>query len=54
MLQKIPGVMVFLGARPREQPLEGWPQNHSNLVVFDEDAMPVGAALYAQVALELT
>lgn len=53
VLQKIPGVMVFLGARPRGQPLEGWPQNHSNLVVFDEDAMPVGAALYAKVALEL-
>jgi hippurate hydrolase len=53
VLQKIPGVMAFLGARPREQPLEGWAQNHSNLVVFDEDAMPVGAALYAKVALEL-
>ena len=54
VLQKIPGVMAFLGSRPRENPLEGWPMNHSNLVVFDEDAMPVGAALYAQVALELT
>ena len=27
------------------------PQNHSNLVVFDEEAMPVGVALYAAVAL---
>jgi amidohydrolase len=53
VLQKIPGVMAFLGSRPREHPLEGWAQNHSNLVVFDEDAMPVGAALYAKVALEL-
>jgi hypothetical protein len=28
--------------------------NHSNIVVFDEDALPVGVALYAKVALELT
>jgi amidohydrolase len=53
VLQKIPGVMAFLGARPREHPLEGWAMNHSNVVVFDEDAMPIGAALYAKVALEL-
>jgi amidohydrolase len=53
VLQNIPGVMAFLGSRPRENPLEGWAQNHSNLVVFDEDAMPIGAALYAKVALEL-
>ena len=46
--------MVFLGARPRDTPLEGFAMNHSNLVVFDEDALPVGAALYAKVALELT
>jgi amidohydrolase len=54
VLQKIRGVMVFLGARPRETPLEGFAMNHSNIVVFDEDALPVGVALYAKVALELT
>jgi amidohydrolase len=53
VLQRLPGVMVMLGARPPEQPLEGWPMNHSNLVTFDEAAMPVGAALYAKAALEL-
>jgi len=53
VLQKIPGVMVSLGARPRDRKLTGYPQNHSNLVVFDEDAMAVGAALYAAVAQRL-
>jgi hypothetical protein len=28
--------------------------NHSNVVLFDEEALPVGVALYAKVALELT
>ncbi|HUG30610.1 MAG TPA: M20 family metallopeptidase [Candidatus Limnocylindria bacterium] len=53
VLQRIPGVMVNLGARPRDRVLEGFPQNHSNLVVFDEDAMAVGVALYAAVAQQL-
>jgi hippurate hydrolase len=53
VLQRIPGAMAFLGARPRDQPLAGYPQNHSNQVVFEEAAMAVGAALYAKVALEL-
>ncbi|HEX3265593.1 MAG TPA: amidohydrolase [Candidatus Limnocylindrales bacterium] len=53
VLQRIPGVMVDLGARPRDADPEGYPQNHSNRVVFDEAAMAVGAALHAKVALEL-
>lgn len=53
VLQRIPGVMVDLGARPRDRALEGYPQNHSSTVVFDEAAMAVGAALYAKAALEL-
>jgi amidohydrolase len=53
VLQRIPGVMVDLGARPRDRELEGYPQNHSSTVVFDEAAMAVGAALYAKAALEL-
>ena len=54
VLEKVRGVMAFLGARPRGTPLEGFAMNHSNVVVFDEDALPVGVALYAKVALELT
>lgn len=53
VLQRIPGVMVNLGARPRDRDLAGYPQNHSNLVVFDEDAMAAGLALYTAVAQQL-
>jgi hippurate hydrolase len=51
VLQKVPGAMAFLGARPDGVDPETAPQNHSDLVVFDEDAMPLGVALYAAVAL---
>ncbi len=43
--------MAFLGARPPGEDPETAPANHSNLVVFDEPSMAVGAALYAGVAL---
>ena len=51
VLQKVPGAMAFLGSVPAGTDPETVPQNHSNLVVFDEEAMPVGVALYAAVAL---
>ena len=51
VLQKVPGAMAFLGSVPGGIDPQTVPQNHSNLVVFDEDAMPVGVALYAAVAL---
>ena len=53
VLQRIPGVMVDLGGRPRDRELAGYPMNHSNLVVFDEDAMAAGVALYVAVAERL-
>ena len=53
VLQRVPGVMVNLGARPRDRELAGFPQNHSNVVVFEEDAMAAGVALYAAVAQRL-
>jgi hippurate hydrolase len=53
VLQRVPGAMANLGARPRDRALEGFPQNHSSRVVFEEAAMAVGAALHAKVALEL-
>jgi hippurate hydrolase len=43
--------MVFLGAAPAGVEPESVPQNHSNMVVFDEPPMAIGAALYAAVAL---
>jgi len=51
VLQQVPGAMAFLGGRPPGVDEATAPQNHSNLVVFDEDAMPVGVALYAAVAI---
>ncbi len=53
VLQRIPGVMVNLGARPRDRELAGFPQNHSNVVVFDEDAIAAGVALHVAVAQQL-
>jgi hippurate hydrolase len=53
VLQRIPGAMVDLGGRPRDRELEGYPQNHSSTVVFDEAAMAVGAALHARFAVEI-
>jgi amidohydrolase len=53
VLRRIPGVMAFLGARPRDRELVGYPQNHSNLVAFEEDAMAAGIALYTAVAQQL-
>jgi amidohydrolase len=51
VLDEIPGTMMFLGGTPPGRDPRTAPANHSNLVVFDEDAMPLGVELYAQVAL---
>jgi hippurate hydrolase len=51
VLQQVPGAMAFLGGRPNGVDPETGPHNHSNLVVFDEEAMAVGVALYAAVAI---
>jgi hippurate hydrolase len=52
VLQRVPGVMAFLGACPPGLDPETAPANHSNLVVFDEEPLPAGVALYAQMALQ--
>ena len=51
VLERVPGMMAFLGARPASEDSETAPQNHSNLVVFDEASMALGVALYAAAAL---
>ncbi|HET7703315.1 MAG TPA: M20 family metallopeptidase [Candidatus Limnocylindrales bacterium] len=51
VLQQVPGAMAFVGAQLSEADPMTAPQNHSNLVVFDEAAMAVGVALYAEVAI---
>jgi len=52
VLQRIPGAFAFLGGRPADvDPADAAP-NHSNRVVFDEDAMASGVAMYAAFALD--
>ncbi len=51
VLQRVPGLMAFVGARPEDEDPATAPQNHSNLVVFDEASMANGVALYAASAL---
>ena len=52
VLQRVPGAMAFLGACPPGADPASVAGNHSNLVVFDEDALPAGTALYAAMALD--
>ena len=52
VLQRVPGAMAFLGACPPGVEPATAPANHSNLVVFDEEPLPTGVALYAQMALQ--
>jgi hippurate hydrolase len=52
VLERVPGAMAFLGGCPPELDPATAPGNHSNLVVFDEAALPSGVALYAQMALQ--
>ncbi len=52
VLHEVPGVMAILGARPPGVDESAAPVNHSDRVVFDEDTMANGAALYAAVALQ--
>jgi hippurate hydrolase len=51
VLQRVPGALAFLGATPPGVDPRHAEPNHSNRVVFDEDAMATGIALYTQVAL---
>jgi amidohydrolase len=51
VLQRVPGAMAFLGARSEGSDPATTPSNHSGRVIFDEAAMPVGAATYTAVAL---
>jgi hippurate hydrolase len=51
VLQRVPGTMAFLGAMPPGARPDQVHPNHSNRVVFDEEAMVTGMATYAAVAL---
>jgi amidohydrolase len=51
VLNKLPGAMIFLGGTPDGvNPATAAP-NHSNRVMFEEQAMKTGIAMYASLAL---
>jgi hippurate hydrolase len=52
VLQQVPGAMAFLGTCPPGVDFHRAAPNHSNRMVIDEDAMAVGVALHAAIALE--
>jgi amidohydrolase len=52
VLAHVPGALAFLGGCPPGTDAATAPPNHSNRVVFDEDAMASGVALYAALALD--
>jgi hippurate hydrolase len=52
VLAEVPGALAFLGGcPPGVDPLSA-PPNHSNRVIFDEDALSSGVAVYAALALD--
>ena len=51
VLQEVPGAMVFLGGTHADRNLAAAAPNHSNHVVFDEQAMVTGTTMYAAMAL---
>jgi len=51
VLERLPGSIMFLGGTPSGQNPATAALNHSNRVMFDEDAMEVGVSLYAAMAL---
>lgn len=51
VLEKLPGAMIFLGGTPHNKDPRTAAPNHSNRVMFEEDAMTTGMALYSSLAL---
>ncbi|MET0144249.1 MAG: M20 family metallopeptidase [Ilumatobacteraceae bacterium] len=52
VLQQVPGAMMFLGGTHLDRNPATAAPNHSNRVMFDEQAMAAGIATYAAVALD--
>lgn len=52
VLREVPGALAFLGGCPRGTDPRAAAPNHSNRVVFDEESMAAGAAVYAGLALD--
>jgi hippurate hydrolase len=50
VLQAVPGVQLGLSACPPDADAAEAPFNHSPYAVFDDAALPVGAAVLAEMA----
>lgn len=54
VLAEVPGAMIALGALPTGADPAHAPFNHSGRALFDDAVLPLGAALYAELALRRT
>jgi hippurate hydrolase len=51
VLNQVPGALAFLGGCPPHLDPDTAAPNHSNRVMFDEEAMVTGTAMYAAMAM---
>jgi hippurate hydrolase len=51
VVDRVPGAMLFLGCTPHDRDFTTADSNHSNRVIHDEAALPVGVATHAALAL---
>ena len=51
VVDRVPGAMLFLGCTPHDRDFTTAATNHSNRVVHDEAALPVGVAMHAALAM---
>ena len=52
LLQRVPGLFIFLGVTPRGIDPATAPANHSPLFVVDEAALPTGITALASLAID--
>jgi amidohydrolase len=50
--QQIPGLYVFLGSRPPDEPAEGFPANHSPRFHIDESVLKLGVRTLTHLAAD--
>ena len=51
VLQQVPGAYFFVGACPTGSTPGATPDTHSNVVIFDEEAMAAGISMFAGLAI---